>query len=48
MISKERIKTCIMFFLKCPVFFLKYIIRIATQDTEYLYGDTQYRKREKE
>lgn len=47
MISKEKIKNCIIVLLKCPLLFLNYIIRIATQDTEYLYGDTPYKKRGK-
>ncbi len=47
MISKEKIKNCIIFLLKCPLLFLKYIIRIATQDTDLLYGDTRYKKRSK-
>ena len=47
MISKEKIENCIIFLLTCPLLFLAYIIRIATQDTESLYGDAQYRKRGK-
>jgi len=47
MMSKEKIENCIIFFLACPLLFLAYIIKIATQDTESLYSDTQYRKRGK-
>lgn len=47
MISKEKIKNYIIFLLKCPLLFLKYIIRIATQNTDFLYGDMYFRKRSK-